>query len=1113
MARRSVAVQVLALICVSTGFSTEALGQIALSQMPPWTGGRYFIRGDADGDGDVTITDPIFTLQYLFRRGDEPPCPAAADSNDDERIDITDAIQTLFVLFGGERMPRPYPQAGPDPTPGLPCGLQESPPARGEQAPRQKGWKPAEGQSYVRLDLRLSGAVIEVAKARVLVGALPATDVVSGDFVYEICDGAGECIALGTMDDPAEERGTRGGVRGDGEADHYFGSTRAASFSIKLPNDRLLSRALSGEQFRLYRRNGRTAAIDTLTAEMLPDLRRGGLDLAGETPVGEVARLLVPALEAFDRDGPEDITTVPPVALQGAVQPLLLNGPTSEKKNLVVLGDGFSVSEQDDFDTLVDNLIIKGAFGSDVFHETASAFNIFKLNALSVDSGVTQAKHTLYHSINVVNPEAFNLNPGFIAVNIPSVGGAVVPVTLGNRSLAKVGEALAALEFAGTDECGASVVHKLNVRMVLEKGDLDGDGDEEDYGYLKVGAPAGLPGPDGEFTIVYLPQGGPIIGIPLAFPKQRNGSIVEKDTAFGYIFTDDWDYCWMQSTCKGLIARGAVLNLVPDWDYVIIILNESDGGGCGGGGIQVFTSGESVGTVTHELGHGIGGLGDEYTKSRKYTGDRPKSPNLDDTTDRTQIKWKDFIRPSTPLPTTAGGLIDPVHEAGAFEGGGSYSKDIYRPVSSCRMKNDSNPFCPICYTHIRAKLFPYQGVNFVNCYTGDFNGDGKDDLVQHAGTMLALFLSDGAKLVPAFFASEHIPSGGWRIRGRDRYYVADMNGDGKDDLYVFNGEDWDEEYLGVLRSTGDGFVWAARYDDAMPNWDFKYRDGFQVGDFDGDGDEDLYIYNLKDWNPEYLGMLRSSGGGLTLIARYDDAVPGWDMGNFDRFLAADFNEDGKVDLYVQNTLDWGSKFVGMLRSSGGSLANLIVYENSLAGWEMGEHDTLHAADFNGDGKKDLYVQNTLDWNNRYLGMFRSNGSTLTFLELYTDEIPGWQMRKWDRFHVADVNGDGREDLYVQNVHDWPFEYVGLLRSTGNALAGHFHEQVIGKWELGDSDWLLPADFSGDGKSDLIIRTAWWLGLFRSTGTALEFKRRYFHWIHNYLFHGPLGHDTIGGIQG
>src|SRR6185369_10039024 len=77
-----------------------------------------FIRGDADGDREVAITDAIAVLSRLFLGGEALPCDDAADSNDDGEVNLSDPIATLDRLFlGGEALPPPGPAAcGEDPT-------------------------------------------------------------------------------------------------------------------------------------------------------------------------------------------------------------------------------------------------------------------------------------------------------------------------------------------------------------------------------------------------------------------------------------------------------------------------------------------------------------------------------------------------------------------------------------------------------------------------------------------------------------------------------------------------------------------------------------------------------------------------------------------------------------------------------------------------------------------------------------------------------------------------------------------------------------------------------------------------------------------------------------
>jgi DNA-binding beta-propeller fold protein YncE len=61
-----------------------------------------FRRGDADGSGDVNITDSLKVFNYLFLGGGEPSCLDAADADDDGEVIITDGIVVLNVLFLGD---------------------------------------------------------------------------------------------------------------------------------------------------------------------------------------------------------------------------------------------------------------------------------------------------------------------------------------------------------------------------------------------------------------------------------------------------------------------------------------------------------------------------------------------------------------------------------------------------------------------------------------------------------------------------------------------------------------------------------------------------------------------------------------------------------------------------------------------------------------------------------------------------------------------------------------------------------------------------------------------------------------------------------------------------
>jgi hypothetical protein len=434
-----------------------------------------------------------------------------------------------------------------------------------------------------------------------------------------------------------------------------------------------------------------------------------------------------------------------------------------------------------------------------------------------------------------------------------------------------------------------------------------------------------------------------------------------------------------------------------------------------------------------------------------------------------------------------------------FEGASYKDSGIYRPVVNCRMRGNSPPYCPVCYTELKTLMHSVSGHSFLNCYAGDFNGDGRDDLLVHNGNSIMLFRSNGSQLDLVFSAVERVP-GSWQFQPGDRFFIADFNNDGKDEVVVYNSTNWVMEYLGLLADDGNnGLKLIARYDDAMPGWQFQVNDQFYAGDFDGDGKKDLYVFNGSNWAIPYVGMLRSSGTGFNVVQRYDANMPGWQMRPGDHHMVGDFSGEGREDLWVFNGSNWSFPYLGMLRSNGTSLSMARRYDNKLPGWQMRANDRHYIGDFDGDGKADLYVFNGDNWSISYLGMFRSLGSGLCLVERYDGNAPGWQMRRHDLHWLADINGDGRRDLFVYNHQDWVTEYLGTMVSNGSGLSAAWKADWVGEWNLGAVDRFEVCNYEGvAGERDLFVHNQDWFGMIRGT-PGLSLQRIYYRWIHNYRY--------------
>jgi hypothetical protein len=78
---------------------------------------RLFIRGDADSDQTVDISDAVRIFLWLFGGERIVNCPDALDVDDSGGVDVTDGISLLSFLFlGGPQPAPPYLSPGRDPT-------------------------------------------------------------------------------------------------------------------------------------------------------------------------------------------------------------------------------------------------------------------------------------------------------------------------------------------------------------------------------------------------------------------------------------------------------------------------------------------------------------------------------------------------------------------------------------------------------------------------------------------------------------------------------------------------------------------------------------------------------------------------------------------------------------------------------------------------------------------------------------------------------------------------------------------------------------------------------------------------------------------------------------
>jgi RHS repeat-associated protein len=219
----------------------------------------------------------------------------------------------------------------------------------------------------------------------------------------------------------------------------------------------------------------------------------------------------------------------------------------------------------------------------------------------------------------------------------------------------------------------------------------------------------------------------------------------------------------------------------------------------------------------------------------------------------------------------------------------------------------------------------------------------------------------------------------------------------------------------ILRAAATIVIFFAAFPaHAQSSWSAQDYDLYP-GDFNGDGLTDM-LYIAKD--PSHRsGIVLSDGAGLnTPYQSWSDGYLGipWSGGNYGA-IVADFNGDGKADIFLQRNTPGGHYL--LLTDDTGVAAISQVVTSGAAGiaWSADQH-TLVAGDFNGDGKADLFFQPTDSKGLSAVILADANGQFTAKQpdQSWNDGYVGFNWATTESMiYAGDFNGDGLSDLLVQ----------------------------------------------------------------------------------------------------
>ena len=338
------------------------------------------------------------------------------------------------------------------------------------------------------------------------------------------------------------------------------------------------------------------------------------------------------------------------------------------------------------------------------------------------------------------------------------------------------------------------------------------------------------------------------------------------------------------------------------------------------------------------------------------------------------------------------------------------------------------------------------GTNFTIA-TGDFNHDGKQDVIVCSYPYILIYLSngDGTYTMSQAISPQPVAFFNWWQPSQPTVVealpfaaaVGDLNGDGIADLAIMSYPNSVVIYRGVgdgtfAPQTMDTSVWLPRAYQVGDSPSFGV-----IGDFNRDGKLDIAASS----GDGTIAILQGNGDGTFALGSiiYGGTGAG-------ALVAGDFNSDGMLDLAAVST---GSNSVRILlgNGSGGFNSGPTLPTGSAP-------KSIATGDFNGDGFPDLAIANSGSGFVTIL-LGSSSGTFTPMNQVFGPAAPA-------SVAIGDLNGDGKVDLVVANGTDGTFS---VLLGLGNGTFSPAYAPVKMGTNIAAA---YVVDANSDGRLDLIL---------------------------------------------
>jgi hypothetical protein len=286
----------------------------------------------------------------------------------------------------------------------------------------------------------------------------------------------------------------------------------------------------------------------------------------------------------------------------------------------------------------------------------------------------------------------------------------------------------------------------------------------------------------------------------------------------------------------------------------------------------------------------------------------------------------------------------------------------------------------------------------------------------------------------------------WKIRYYDKFYTGDFDGDGKEELlciqnktngtpsmYSFDNGEWTNNWIGYNKKIGD--------------WTINYLDKFIVGNFTGGTKDELLAMKHYYGNCTCAALYRFHNGQWIRVwgKDYSGKIKDWELKYDDKLIVGNFDQDVYDELLCIENENYGDAnmyafYYGNWIYNEGNDEDGMEWE-----WVVRTMDKFYVGDIDGNNRDDLLCAQYTGGSNDWITFLKYDGDG-SWTRLWSNNgSSSWGIYPYrNKLVVGNFDIDSKDEIL--GIHTWAtkFDFINNIPAWGWSTG---ESKILSDWNI------------------------------------------------------------------